>query len=151
MDKTKITVVGAGTMGAGIAQRASQSGFLVYLVDVEDEFIKRGFEGIEKTLKKGIELGKVTEEQSKRVIENIKGTTDLMEAVSQTTMVIEAIFEDAEVKKMKLVPMVNICSLTFGIIRIPSVLDKVLLILALQHIIYPVSLVFLAYDRPAEH
>jgi enoyl-CoA hydratase/3-hydroxyacyl-CoA dehydrogenase len=109
MEKTKITIVGAGTMGAGIAQRASQSGFLVYLVDVEDEFIKRGFEGIEKTLKKGIELGKVTQEQSKRVIENIKGTTDLMEAVSKTTLVIEAIFEDPQVKKELFTQLDSLC------------------------------------------
>jgi enoyl-CoA hydratase/3-hydroxyacyl-CoA dehydrogenase len=78
-------------------------------VDVEDEFIKRGFEGIEKTLKKGIDLGKVTEEQSKRVIENIKGTTDLMEAVSKTTLVIEAIFEDLEVKKKLFTQLDSLC------------------------------------------
>ncbi|UCE75516.1 MAG: NAD(P)-binding domain-containing protein, partial [Methanomassiliicoccales archaeon] len=50
MDKKKITVIGAGTMGAGIAQRASQSGFEVWMVDVKDEFIKKGFATIEKTL-----------------------------------------------------------------------------------------------------
>ncbi len=109
MEKTKITVIGAGTMGAGIAQRASQSGYLVSLVDVEDEFIKKGFESIKKTLKKGIELGKVTEEQSKRIIENIKGTTDLMEAVSNTTLVIEAIFEDLEVKKELFSQLESLC------------------------------------------
>ncbi|UCE35996.1 MAG: enoyl-CoA hydratase/isomerase family protein [Thermoplasmata archaeon] len=109
MNKMKITVIGAGTMGAGIAQRASQSGFAVSLVDVKDEFLKKGFEGIEKTLKKGIELGKVTEEQSKSIIENIKGTTELKEGAADTNLVIEAIFEDMEVKKKLFTELDELC------------------------------------------
>ena len=54
MKKAKITVIGAGTMGAGIAQRASQSGFAVCVMDVEDEFLMKGFTSIKKTLKKGM-------------------------------------------------------------------------------------------------
>jgi enoyl-CoA hydratase/3-hydroxyacyl-CoA dehydrogenase len=99
MEKAKITVVGAGTMGAGIAQRASQSGLAVSLVDVKDEFLEKGFASIEKTLKKGIELGKVTEQESKRIIRNIQGTTNLELAVKDTNLVIEAIFEDMDAKK----------------------------------------------------
>lgn len=99
MEKAKITVVGAGTMGAGIAQRASQSGLAVSLVDVKDEFLEKGFASIEKTLKKGIELGKVTEQESKRIVRNIQGTTNLELAVEDTNLVIEAIFEDMDVKK----------------------------------------------------
>lgn len=99
MEKNKITVIGAGTMGAGIAQRASQSGFEVFLVDIKDEFLKRGFASIEKTLKKGIELGKVTEEQKKMILNNIHGTTNLDEAAKNSKLVIEAIFEDIKVKK----------------------------------------------------
>jgi enoyl-CoA hydratase/3-hydroxyacyl-CoA dehydrogenase len=99
MSKGKLVVIGAGTMGAGIAQRASQSGFEVFIVDVKDEFIQKGFAGIEKTLKKGVVLGKVTEEQAKKIMENIQGTTNLEEAVKDATLVIEAIFEDFKVKK----------------------------------------------------
>jgi enoyl-CoA hydratase/3-hydroxyacyl-CoA dehydrogenase len=99
MSKGKLVVIGAGTMGAGIAQRASQSGFEVFMVDVKDEFIRKGFAGIEKTLKKGVVLGKVTEEQAKKIMENIQGTTNLEEAVKDATLVIEAIFEDFKVKK----------------------------------------------------
>lgn len=95
----KITVIGAGTMGAGIAQRASQSGFAVSMADVKDEFLERGYASIKETLKKGIELGKVTEEQSSLILENIHGTTNLEEAVKDSNLVIEAIFEDMNVKK----------------------------------------------------
>ncbi|MEE9150498.1 MAG: enoyl-CoA hydratase-related protein [Thermoplasmata archaeon] len=115
MDKAKITVIGAGTMGAGIAQRASQVGLAVSLMDVKDEFLKKGFASIEKTLKKGIELGKVTEEQSKRIIENIQGSTNLELAVRDTGLVIEAIFEDMDVKKDLFWKLDSLCdeSVTF--------------------------------------
>ncbi|UCF08165.1 MAG: 3-hydroxyacyl-CoA dehydrogenase family protein, partial [Thermoplasmata archaeon] len=98
MDKVKVTVIGAGTMGAGIAQRAAQSGFAVAMLDVKDEFVQKGFATIEKTLTKGIELGKVTEEQKEQIIKSIQGTTDMEEAVKDTSLVIEAIFEDMQVK-----------------------------------------------------
>ena len=109
MEKVKITVVGAGTMGAGIAQRAAQSGFSVAMLDVKDEFIVNGFAIIEKTLSKGIELGKVTEAQKEGIIKNIQGTTNMEEAVSGTSLVIEAIFEDMQVKKDLFVKLDGIC------------------------------------------
>ncbi|UCG69511.1 MAG: enoyl-CoA hydratase/isomerase family protein [Thermoplasmata archaeon] len=109
MKKAKITVIGAGTMGAGIAQRASQSGFAVCVMDVEDEFLMKGFTSIKKTLKKGIELGKVTLEQSKRILGNIQGTTNLEEAVRNTDLVIEAVFEDMQVKKDLFIKLDGLC------------------------------------------
>jgi enoyl-CoA hydratase/3-hydroxyacyl-CoA dehydrogenase len=97
-------------MGAGIAQRASQSGFKVSLLDVKDEFLEKGFEGIKKTLKKGIELKKVTEEQVTKIMENIHGTTDSAEAVKDTSLVIEAIFEDIQVKSELFSNLDGICA-----------------------------------------
>ncbi|UCE75031.1 MAG: hypothetical protein JSV56_04830 [Methanomassiliicoccales archaeon] len=109
MDKKKITVIGAGTMGAGIAQRPSQSGFEVWMVDVKDEFIKKGFATIEKTLQKGVELGKVTEDQSKQIIKNIHGTTNMGEAAEGVSLVVEAIFEDLTVKKELFTKLDGLC------------------------------------------
>ncbi|NIP37334.1 MAG: 3-hydroxybutyryl-CoA dehydrogenase, partial [Thermoplasmata archaeon] len=54
----KICVLGAGTMGAGIAQRAAQSGFQVSLRDIEDRFVKGGLENIRRTLDEGIKRRK---------------------------------------------------------------------------------------------
>jgi enoyl-CoA hydratase/3-hydroxyacyl-CoA dehydrogenase len=98
MQNKKITVVGAGTMGAGIAQRASQSGFEVSLMDIKDEYLKKGFDTINKTLEKGVALGKVSDDQVTSILDNIKGTTDPEEAASDSDLVIEAIFEDMKVK-----------------------------------------------------
>jgi enoyl-CoA hydratase/3-hydroxyacyl-CoA dehydrogenase len=110
MTKKKITIIGAGTMGAGIAQRAAQSGFEVSLLDIKEEFIEKGFEGIKKTLEKGVKLKKVNEEQVSQILENIHGTTDPKKAVEDTSLVIEAIFEDMKVKSDLFSQMDKICT-----------------------------------------
>jgi enoyl-CoA hydratase/3-hydroxyacyl-CoA dehydrogenase len=97
-DIKKICVLGAGTMGAGIAQRAAQSGFQVSLRDIEDRFVQGGLDNIRKTLDEGIKRKKVTEDQAKAIIGSIQGTTDMGEAVEGAQLVIEAIFEDMEIK-----------------------------------------------------
>jgi enoyl-CoA hydratase/3-hydroxyacyl-CoA dehydrogenase len=97
-DIRKICVLGAGTMGAGIAQRAAQSGFQVALRDIEDRFVEGGLENIRRTLDEGIKRRKVTEEQARAIVGSIQGTTDISEAVEGAQLVIEAIFEDMEVK-----------------------------------------------------
>ncbi len=97
-DIKKICVLGAGTMGAGIAQRAAQSGFQVSLRDIEERFVQGGLENIRRTLDEGIKRKKVTEDQAASIMDSIHGTTDMAEAVDGAQLVIEAIFEDKEIK-----------------------------------------------------
>ncbi len=98
MDIKRIGVVGAGAMGSGIAQVAAQSGCTVVMQDVTDEFVKKGMDSIGKFLAKGIERGKVTKEQRDEVLNKIKGTTRL-EDLGDVDFVIEAVFEDVNVKR----------------------------------------------------
>ena len=98
MDIKKIGVVGAGAMGSGIAQLAAQSGGNVVMQDVADEFVKKGLDSIDKFLTKGIERGKVTEEQKSEVLSKIKGTTRI-EELEDADFIIEAVFEDLKVKQ----------------------------------------------------
>src|SRR3989304_10451202 len=70
-----IFVVGAGTMGNGIAQTAAVSGYQVTMMDVKDEFVQRGKATIEKSVSKLLEKGKVTEQQ-KSAAQAISLTTD---------------------------------------------------------------------------
>ena len=98
MDIKKIGVVGAGAMGSGIAQLAAQSGCNVVMQDVTDEFVKKGLDSIDKFLTKGIERGKVTEEQKSEVLSKIKGTTRI-EELEDADFIIEAVFEDLKVKQ----------------------------------------------------
>jgi 3-hydroxybutyryl-CoA dehydrogenase len=95
----KIVVVGAGTMGAGIAQIAIEAGYIVNIVDTEMDFVNRGIGNINKFLKKKVEKGKLTQAQYDDNISRLKGTTNMVEAVMDAAMVVEAVFEKFELKK----------------------------------------------------
>jgi len=98
MDVKVIGVLGAGTMGNGIAQVAAQAGYQVIMRDIEDRFVDNGPKAIEKFLSKSVEKGKMTEEQKKGVTGRIKGTIR-MEDLKNADLVIEAVFEDLGIKK----------------------------------------------------
>jgi 3-hydroxybutyryl-CoA dehydrogenase len=95
----EVAVVGAGTMGHGIAQICAQAGLHVCLYDVKDEFVQTGINRINKFLGKSIERKKMTENESAEVVSRIKGTIRLGEAVQSADLVIEAIPEDLRLKK----------------------------------------------------
>ncbi len=92
-----IFVVGAGTMGNGIAQTAAVSGYQVTMMDVKDEFVQRGKATIEKSVGKLLEKGKITEEQ-KSAAQAIALTTDVKQAAA-ADLVIEAATENPELKE----------------------------------------------------
>jgi enoyl-CoA hydratase/3-hydroxyacyl-CoA dehydrogenase len=94
-----VAVLGAGTMGSGIAQGASQSGYEVRMMDTTQEFVDSGLAKIKKFLNKGVEKGKVKPEKVDEILSRIKCTTELKEAVEDADLIIEAVFEDMEVKK----------------------------------------------------
>lgn len=98
MDIKVIGVLGAGSMGNGIAQVAAQAGYQVVMRDIEDRFVENGLKAIEKFLAKSVEKGKMSEEQKKGILGKIKGTTR-MEELKDVDFVIEAVFEDLELKK----------------------------------------------------
>lgn len=93
-----ITVVGAGTMGHGIAQLCAQKGFLVFLQDIAEDALTKALLRVEENLQKGVEKGKLTATEKQETLARLKTTTRLEEA-SQTDLVIEAVFEDIHVKK----------------------------------------------------
>lgn len=98
METQVIGILGAGAMGNGIAQVASQAGFQVIMRDIEERFVQNGLNAIEKFLAKSVEKGKMTEDQKKGILSRIKGTTK-MEDLKDVDFVIEAIFEDLELKR----------------------------------------------------
>lgn len=91
-----IFVVGAGTMGSGIAQTAAVSGYQVTMMDVKDEFVQRGKSTIEKSVGRLLEKGKITEDQ-KSAAQDISLTTDLKQAAA-SDLIIEAATENPELK-----------------------------------------------------
>jgi 3-hydroxybutyryl-CoA dehydrogenase len=98
MEIKMIGVLGAGSMGNGIAQVAAQAGYQVVMRDIEERFVDNGLKAIGKFLAKSVEKGKMTEEQKKGVLGRIKGTTR-MEDLKDADFVIEAVFEDLDLKK----------------------------------------------------
>jgi 3-hydroxybutyryl-CoA dehydrogenase len=99
----KIGVVGAGTMGTGIAQVAAVSGFEVVLNDTAEELLQRSVKAVDKSLTKLSEKGKIEEDKSK-ILSRIKITTKLTD-LGEVDFIVEAVFEDFEVKKKLLLEL----------------------------------------------
>ncbi|SFB44782.1 3-hydroxybutyryl-CoA dehydrogenase [Clostridium frigidicarnis] len=94
----KIFILGAGTMGAGIAQAFAAKGYEVIIRDIKDEFVDRGLAGINKSLTKLAGKGKITNEAKEEILSRLSGTTDLSLA-ADCDLVIEAAVENMDIKK----------------------------------------------------
>jgi 3-hydroxybutyryl-CoA dehydrogenase len=97
MDIRKIGIIGAGTMGTGIAQVAASSGFEVILNDVAQDYLDRSLKIMDKSLSKLIEKGKI-EEDKQAILNRIKTTAKIAD-LKEADIAVEAVFEDFEVKK----------------------------------------------------
>ena len=104
----KIGVIGAGQMGHGIALVSAQAGFEVILRDIKDEFVQKGISRIDKFLSKSIEKGKLSVDDKEKIMSRIKGTTKLSD-LKDVDLVIEAIFENVDVKKELFRELDSIC------------------------------------------
>ncbi|WP_407405132.1 3-hydroxybutyryl-CoA dehydrogenase [Chryseobacterium sp.] len=93
-----IVVIGAGTMGNGIAHTFAQSGFSVNLVDVSQEALDKGIKTITTNLDRIIAKGNLTEEQKEGTLSNITTFTTLKDAVSDAHLIVEAATENLELK-----------------------------------------------------
>lgn len=92
-----IGVVGAGTMGNGIAQVAARAGLSVFMHDVADEFLARGLSAIEKSLQRDVEKQRLTLEEAQQILSRVRPTKELAE-LSEAQFVVEAVTEDLTVK-----------------------------------------------------
>jgi len=104
----KVGVLGCGLMGSGIAQVAAQSGFDTVVREVEQKFIDKGFAGIETSLGRFVEKGKMSGEERDACLGRLKGTTR-PEDLADCDIVIEAIVEDAALKKTNYAELDGIC------------------------------------------
>ncbi len=95
----RIAVLGAGTMGRGIAQVAAAAGYEAVLYDVDGEALERAVEQIHRNLEKGVELGKVDPEARDAALERLVTTGSLTTAVGGAAAVVEAVPERLELKR----------------------------------------------------
>jgi 3-hydroxybutyryl-CoA dehydrogenase len=99
MEIKRIAVIGAGLMGAGIAQVSAQSGFEVTLNDVEQRFIDKGMGTIEKNIQRVVGKGKMDAATGEAVLKRITPMLSLADAVKDADVIIEAIIEKMDLKK----------------------------------------------------
>ena len=104
----KIFVLGAGTMGSGIAQAFAQKGYEVIVRDIKDEFVDRGLSNIRKGLEKRVARGKMTEEDKDDILSKISGTTD-MNLAADCDLVVEAAVENMKIKQSIFAELDKIC------------------------------------------
>ena len=92
-----IGVIGSGTMGNGIAQVAARAGYEVIMRDVQDDFLQRGMNAIDKSLQRDVDKERLTADEKSQITSRIKTTTDI-QSLSKASFVVEAVTENFEVK-----------------------------------------------------
>ena len=93
-----VAVIGAGTMGNGIAQVFAHKGFPVTMIDIKQEFVDKGVAAIDKSLSRLIKKERITEAEKGEILGRVTTSIKLADAAS-AGLVVEAIFEDFEVKR----------------------------------------------------
>ncbi len=103
-----IGVIGCGTMGGGIAQVASEAGFDVTVLEIEEKFLTSGMKKIDKFLSKSVEKEKITAQQKEDILKRIKGTLDIND-LAQCDLIVEAAIEDLKLKRDMFQKLDEIC------------------------------------------
>ena len=98
MEIKKVGVVGAGIMGAGIAQVTAQAGYQVVVSEINDELLNKGLAGINSILTRNVDKGRMSQEDKDATLARIKGTTNTQD-FADCDLVIEAIIENMDLKK----------------------------------------------------
>jgi 3-hydroxybutyryl-CoA dehydrogenase len=98
MKLKKITVIGAGIMGSGVAQVSAVAGYQVAIHDINEDMLNKAQSGIAASLKKFVEKGKLDQAKADAALANIQLTTDLEKAAADADLVIEAVFENLGIK-----------------------------------------------------
>jgi len=104
----KVAVIGAGTMGNGIAQVFAHRGFSVTMIDIKEEFVQKGVAAIDKSLSRLVKKEKISEEDKKEILGRVSTSTELS-AAADAGLVIEAVFEDFDVKAKIFGELDSIC------------------------------------------
>ncbi|MCF8009114.1 MAG: enoyl-CoA hydratase/isomerase family protein [Halanaerobiales bacterium] len=104
----KVGIIGAGTMGAGIGQKMAQEGIEVTLLDINEENLKKGLDGIKKMLDDAVKHNVFSQKKADTALKLINKTTSYDELVDMD-LVIEAVYEDMDLKRKILKKLDNIC------------------------------------------
>jgi len=109
MEIKKVVVIGAGAMGTGIAYVCAVKGYNVSIRDINEDLVKRGMGKVREMIATGVNRGKLTPKEAEEIMKRIKSTTDVAEAVRDADLVIEAVFEDMDLKKKVFKELDELC------------------------------------------
>lgn len=109
MGINRVGILGAGTMGGGIAQVLAQAGFQVAILDLSEALVKGGIEKIEKNLSRSVEKGKFSSQEKENIFQRIKPTIHI-ENLKDSELIIDAVFEDLKLKISLFKRLDTLCS-----------------------------------------
>lgn len=109
MDISKVTVIGAGTMGNGIAHVFAQAGYKVALADIDQNALNRAISTIETNLDRMVKKERITADQKQETMQRISSFTALSDAVKESGLVVEAATENKELKKKIFQQLDSLC------------------------------------------
>ena len=106
----RVCIIGAGTMGSGIAQLVATHGYTVNLVDLSEDILKNAKNSIEKNLERHyVARDKITKEGANKILDSIHIMIDKVEAIKDVDIVIEAVFEDMDLKTKLIAELDSLC------------------------------------------
>lgn len=104
----KVGVIGAGTMGAGIAQVFAENGYTVIIKEVQEDFYQRGIKNIEKILDRGVKKEKITAADKAEILSRLTGTTEVND-LADCDLIVEAAVENMKIKKIIFEELDRVC------------------------------------------
>ena len=110
MEIERVCIIGAGTMGSGIAQLVATHGYTVNLVDLSEDILRDAKNSIEKNLERHyVARDKITKKQASKFLDSIRLILNLEEAIKKVDIVIEAVFEDMDLKTKLMAKLDSLC------------------------------------------
>jgi len=109
MEIHQVCVIGMGTMGSQIGVVCAKGGYKTSMVDLSEELIQKGLNSIKSFLKNQVKKGRMMEKEREQILSLIHVTADLTQALQDVDLVIEAVFEDIDVKKKLFKKMDGLC------------------------------------------
>ena len=104
-----VVVIGAGTMGSGIAYSSAASGHIVTVVEQDQKLLDQGMRRVDDYVERNLSRGHINKEQASKIHSNVKGTVDFAKACHNADLVVEAVFEDPRIKEQVFATLDKVC------------------------------------------
>ncbi len=104
-----VVVIGAGTMGSGIAYSSAASGHIVTVVEQDQKLLDQGMHRVDDYVERNLSRGHINKEQASKIHSNVKGTVDFAKACHNADLVVEAVFEDPQIKEQVFATLDKVC------------------------------------------